>query len=334
VLSENTGGTFAISGARPRLNLEGKGHGLSVVTLESILRPLQSGAVFAGLAFAFPGAALAAPPAIAPSESAPSESAVPVEEHAPSGNERRAGELFDEAKRHFEAGDDAAAAVALERAVELSPDPRYLFNLGLVYHWGGDCPKARAAFELYLRRDPGGEGRSQALTALQSLHRLCGPSGPATASRAQPNDLGAASAAAVTGAGAIGPIGRGAIAPERGDGGSGVLRWSLLGVGTGAAVLAVVSGVLAHEASSEMEETYRLGASSTQRWDDCACRVEYENLDDRRARLTLSTWVLGVSSVSLLGIAATLWLSDSLSAAEVESGVSVSLDGVRYRGTF
>jgi hypothetical protein len=276
-------------------------------------RPLLSGAVFAYLAFAFPGAAFGAPTAVV----APSATAVPGDGHAASESERRAGELFDEAKRHFEAGDDAAAAVALERAVELSPDPRYLFNLGLVYHWGGDCPRARAAFELYLRRDPGGEGRSQALTALQSLHRLCGPSAAATASRAHPNEPGAAPAAAV-------------ITAEGGAGGSGVLRWSLTGVGAGAAVLAVVSGVLAHEASSEMEETYRRGTSSTQRWDDCACRVEYESLDDRRARLTLSTWVLGVSSVSLLGIAATLWLSD----AEVESGVSVAVDGVRYRGTF
>lgn len=299
------------------------------MTLESILRRLPSGAVFAGLAFACPGAALGAPPATAPSPPAPPATVVPVGERAPSENERRAGEFFGEAKRHFEAGDDAAAAVALERAVELSPDPRYLFNLGLVYHWGGDCPNARAAFELYLQRDPGGEGQSQALTALQSLHRLCGPSGPATASRARANEPGAAPAAAV-----IGPTTAGPVAAERGDDGSGVLRWSLLGVGTGAAVLAVVSGVLAHEASSEMEETYRLGASSTQRWDDCACRVEYENLDARRSRLTLSTWVLGVSSASLLGVAATLWLSDSVSEAEVESGVSVTLDGVRYRGTF
>jgi tetratricopeptide (TPR) repeat protein len=281
------------------------------VTVELVSRPLRSGAVFACLAFAFPGAALGAPTAITPSATA-----VPGEAHAASESERRAGELFDEAKRHFEAGEDAAAAVALERAVELSPDPRYLFNLGLVYHWGGDCPKARAAFELYLRRDPGGEGRPQALTALQSLHRLCGPSAPATASRTHPNEPGAAPAAV--------------IAAEGGDGASGVLRWSLTGIGAGAAVLAVVSGVLAHEASSEMEKTYRLGASSTQSWDDCACRIEYESLDDRRARLTLSTWVLGVSSVSLLGIAATLWLSDT----EVQSGVSVSVDGVRYRGTF
>jgi hypothetical protein len=328
-----------MSGAQPRLNLEGKGHGLSVVTLESILRRLPSGAVVAGLAFACPGAAWGAPPA-----TAPPATVVPVGERAPSENERRAGELFSEAKRHFEAGDDAAAAVALESAVELSPDPRYLFNLGLVYHWGGDCPKARAAFELYLRRDPGGEGQSQALTALQSLHRLCGPSGPATASRAHPNEPGAAPAAAVIGpvtavpvtavpVAAV-PVAAVPVAAERGDDGSGVLRWSLLGVGTGAAVLAVVSGVLAHEASSEMEETYRLGASSTQRWDDCACRVEYENLDARRSRLTLSTWVLGVSSASLLGVAATLWLSDSVSEAEVESGVSVTLDGVRYSGTF
>jgi hypothetical protein len=297
------------------LTSKGKVHGLSVVTLESIWRRLQSGAVFAGLAFAFPASALGAPRATAPA------SVVPVGERAASEDERRAGELFEEAKRHFEAGDDAAAAVALERAVNLSPDPRYLFNLGLVYHWGGDCPKARAAFELYLRRDPGGEGQAQALTALQSLHRLCGPSGPATASRAQSSEPAAAPPAVI----AARPI-----ATEPGDSGSAVLRWSLLGVGTGAAVLAVVSGVLAHEASSEMEETYRRGASSTQRWDDCACRIEYEDLDDRRARLTLATWVLGVSSVSLLGVAATLWLSDT----EVESGVSVSLDGVRYSGTF
>src|SRR5688572_33260973 len=141
-------------------------------------RPFGPAAV--GWAFHLIGAAMAAsawagPPGVASTAAAPSPMSATPSAPREQSSEERAQVLFAEATRHFQAGNDQQAIALLRQAHELSQNPSYLFNLGLVYHYGGDCPNAREAFERYLRADPDGVGREQARQALHSLYGVCGP---------------------------------------------------------------------------------------------------------------------------------------------------------------
>jgi tetratricopeptide (TPR) repeat protein len=94
----------------------------------------------------------------------------------------RASKLEDEAFEEFGKGNYQQAAEILKRGYAIAHDPTFLFNLGVAYHWLGECETARDYYEQYLQREPRGEYADQAKEALEALYGKCGqpaqPPGP------------------------------------------------------------------------------------------------------------------------------------------------------------
>jgi hypothetical protein len=79
----------------------------------------------------------------------------------------RAGYAYESlASLYKDRGDKAEEIRALERAVEASPNPRYLFTLGLRYFHAGERAKAVAALDRCLRMRPNHDKARQALVQM------------------------------------------------------------------------------------------------------------------------------------------------------------------------
>jgi hypothetical protein len=79
----------------------------------------------------------------------------------------RAGYAYESlASLYKDSGDAAAEILALERAVEASPNPRYLFTLGLRYFHAGEREKAVAALDRCLRMRPNHDKARQAIVQM------------------------------------------------------------------------------------------------------------------------------------------------------------------------
>jgi tetratricopeptide (TPR) repeat protein len=83
------------------------------------------------------------------------------------------------AKMHYEKGTTLFdlqryldAAREYEAAFESKNDPALLFNIGQAYRFGGDYPKAIAAFKSFLRRLPEAENRAEVETRIAELQKL------------------------------------------------------------------------------------------------------------------------------------------------------------------
>jgi hypothetical protein len=101
---------------------------------------------------------------------------------------------FREASLKFEAGDFAGALPLLERACSTSTFPGCALNLGAVHHALRHCPEARRHYELYLQREPHGEGAAEARAALSELEPHC-QSNAAAFDLAAPSAVGASAGA-------------------------------------------------------------------------------------------------------------------------------------------
>jgi len=76
--------------------------------------------------------------------------------------EERAGELVDEAIRHYNVGEYTEAIAAYKEAYKLVPEPLLLWNLGQAYRLAGDCAKALTSYRSYVREAPAGDFRAMA----------------------------------------------------------------------------------------------------------------------------------------------------------------------------
>jgi tetratricopeptide (TPR) repeat protein len=76
--------------------------------------------------------------------------------------EEQAGELVDEAIRHYNVGEYAEAIDAYKAAYKLVPEPTLLWNIAQAYRLAGDCAKALTAYRSYVREAPTGEFRAMA----------------------------------------------------------------------------------------------------------------------------------------------------------------------------
>src|SRR5687768_5354641 len=65
--------------------------------------------------------------------------------------DRRAADLYSEARVHYRAGRFAEAVRLLKEAHQLRPDPVLLYNLGRVYESMGDLAGALASYREFLR---------------------------------------------------------------------------------------------------------------------------------------------------------------------------------------
>jgi tetratricopeptide (TPR) repeat protein len=211
--------------------------------------------------------------------SAPAAKTCAPAELAIVGNtERRARELLEEARCLFEAGDYRGSITRLEEAQKLTGSPRFLFNLGVAYHWLGDCERARDYYEEYLRRGPSEGGASQARAALRGyLYPKCGQSGIKQSLGAAPHHTD----------------------PRR------WVMWSALGTGAVLAVATGVSGVLLNQTQSDFDALVRRSEGpGGEAWNT----RQGAALVHEGKRLETLTLVFGVSALALLGTSTGLWL--------------------------
>lgn len=233
--------------------------------------------------------------------------------------EREAADAFERAKVMFAAGDDASALALMQRARELSADPRYIFNLGLIHHYAGDCGAARAAFLEYLERAPEGEGCAEARRALDTLEPICGIPAPAP--------MSAAVAPSIPLSKDRDPAADAAAHPRSPN----MLAWGLVAGGAASGIASLASALAAHNASSQIESLYRSAAHAGFAWEACACAQDYQRLESRRQTFTTLTWAFGISAAALAGGGALVWLLDR----EEASSLALSPDGVlAYRREF
>lgn len=76
--------------------------------------------------------------------------------------EERAGELVDEANRHYNVAEYKEAIAAYKEAYKLIPEPLLLWNLAQAYRLAGDCTNALTFYKNYVREAPGGQFRAMA----------------------------------------------------------------------------------------------------------------------------------------------------------------------------
>ena len=70
--------------------------------------------------------------------------------------------LFDEAQRHFRAGENDEAIAALQQAYDRTREPALLFDLGQVYRRKGDCASALGFYQQFLASHPSDVDRRRA----------------------------------------------------------------------------------------------------------------------------------------------------------------------------
>src|SRR5262249_28063319 len=67
---------------------------------------------------------------------------------------KRAAELYDEGKRHYDIGEYPLAIASWKQAYLVSSAPLLLFNLGQAYRLSGDCAQANRFYLNYKRAEP------------------------------------------------------------------------------------------------------------------------------------------------------------------------------------
>ena len=187
-----------------------------------------------------------------------------------------------EAKKHFQAGEEALAAQDWDKAIaeyraayELAPLPGFLFNLGQAYRFAGDKRQALDFYKKYLAAAPTGSGAPVAKVQIQELTKAIAADDAARiaheaeeARKAEEARRAAEAAAANNGKGKgngkVGPspspspgVGS-ADRPAPGRRGRGLRIAGLVTAGVGVACLAggVVFGMKASGLADEVAEQY------------------------------------------------------------------------------
>jgi tetratricopeptide (TPR) repeat protein len=242
----------------------------------------------------------------------------PLESATP---EARAERLRAEADRHFAAGDYRAALPPLSEGYALTHDARFLLNLGVTYHWLGECQLARDSYERYLQTAPPDQHQATARAARDALEPVCGRSSLRVdgAIAAPPRDSEPASPSTYTEAAEA------AHQPERV---SYAVTGSLISAGSAALVGAGLAGIAWSRSHGQYRDLLERAAESGQSWDGC-CAEHGETLEAREARYRALTVGLGIGGVALLATGIVLWPS-----APTAATVALSPSGVSVGGRF
>lgn len=254
-----------------------------------------------------------APRAWAIEPAAPSSVPVPSAQAAGSSQAER---FRAEADREFAAGNYRKAIEPLARGYALTHDARFLLNLGVTYHWLGECELARDNYEAFLKVATDGPQRAEAVQALEALYPLCGRSGAAPPSPRSPRESHAVPDDTLPNV----------AAP------SNSLAWSLISVGGGALLGAAVTGVLWRSSRSEYRELTAGASSRGQTWEAC-CADRGERLEASMARYRALTAGFGVGSAVLIAAGAALWRSQETEPAGLSLALGDGL-GLRYGAAF
>jgi tetratricopeptide (TPR) repeat protein len=251
--------------------------------------------------------------------------------------------LRGEADRAFAARDFQRALVALRQGFELSRDPRFLFNLGVTYHALGDCGLARDYYQQYLRADPNGASRSDALAALEALQPICGPTKPEPSLTQPPSPRASAPGAplpseplrppadqshAVAATPRVQP--HRAAAETPGDGGSGhrLVAWSLISVGGVGLLASGISATLWSHERAEYSDLLRGAERGGATWDlCCAARGRQLNSLEQRYRDVTIVAAIGSAVALVTGIALLTSAPDVSLATGPRGYASVSYGG-------
>jgi tetratricopeptide (TPR) repeat protein len=86
--------------------------------------------------------------------------------------------LFGEGRAKYDSGRYDEAIAAFTRAYALAPDPLLVFNIAQAHRRAGNCAAAVAAYEDYLRLDPGSTRTEEARSHARALSIQCPPSLP------------------------------------------------------------------------------------------------------------------------------------------------------------
>jgi hypothetical protein len=256
----------------------------------------------------------------------------PPREPAVAPSDDQAELLAERAKLLFREGEFRQALPLVQRAYALTQSPRFLFNLGVLYHKLSECVPAREHFELYLQRDQTGAARQQTLSALQELRERC-PEAPPAAALPQPD--------IVRGLPAPGPsetsvhlpdasadAARPRHEPAERSGGPAASALLLIGMGAAAGIGAALSLAAQGRAQSDIDALGRRARAEGSAWDAFEDRRR-DLVGDARLHRGLSIG-LGLASLALVGAGATLWIVES------EEGSSVRASGavIGYGGRF
>lgn len=256
--------------------------------------------------------------------------ASPVEPGSPP--DAQAELLLERAKSLFREGEYRQALPLVQRAYALTESPRFLFNLGVLYHKLSECVPARDHFQLYLERDRTGAARQQTLAALQELRERC-PEAPPDAALAAPAAVPRAAALpssetsarwreAATGAA------RPRYEPAERSAAPGVDTLVLIGLGAAAGVGAVLSVAAQSRAQSDIDALGRRAGAEGGPWDAFEARRR-DLVADARLQRGLAIG-LGLASLTLVGAGATMWIVESAEASSLRASGAV----VGYGGRF
>jgi hypothetical protein len=242
----------------------------------------------------------------------------------------RAESFRAEADREFAAGNYRAAIEPLTQGYALTHDPRFLLNLGVIYHWLGECELARDNYEQFSRAAADGPLRTEALEALEALYPVCGRSRSAEPRpAAAPDGVSPRPLPAPNAATAHDP----ARNPSMGTPSAGnVAGWSFISVGAGAMLGAAVSGALWWSSTSDYRALVAAAPSSGQTWDAC-CAERGDRLQARAARYRAVTAGLGIGSAVLIATGVVLWRSRETEQAELSLALGDGV-GLRYGAAF
>jgi tetratricopeptide (TPR) repeat protein len=102
--------------------------------------------------------------------------------------EEQAGDLVDEAIRHYNVGEYAEAIDAYKAAYKLVPEPTLLWNIAQAYRLAGDCAKALTSYRSYVREAPTGEFRAMADQRIPEMDECAKKAAPPPPPPDEPRD--------------------------------------------------------------------------------------------------------------------------------------------------
>lgn len=256
-------------------------------------------------------------------------------EQAEQGEDDEARMHFRLGRAYYDSGRFEEAADEFQKAHELSQRPQLLYNVFIARRDAGQLRQAIEALERYLELVPDPEGRESLEARLRSMRRLHQQQQSARAARGRdrPDETPADGSDDGPGgqdvdddvgdpdddapAGDAGEDGGGAVvgADPEGDGPS-LVPWVVMGAGAAMVAGAVVTGILALGAESQLEEDCPMGACTTSDWMDTR--------DHGQAMATLTDVLLITGGLTVAAGAALLFLLDEGSVAERDPSLTAA----------
>ena len=260
---------------------------------------------------------------------------------AQEGSDEEARMHFRLGRAYYDSGRFEEAANEFQQAYELSQRPQLLYNVFIAHRDAGELGEAIEALETYLELVPDAVGRESLEARLQSMRRLHRQQQAAREAQGREGTQGSAQEGTGTGEGTdtgegtgtetgagtetgtggdeLGEgDGTGAPPPEIGDdgGGTNLVPWVVMGVGGAIMAGAIVTGVLALGAESQLEEECPDDACTSSDWMDTR--------DTGKTMATLTDVLLITGGLTVAAGAALLFLLDDGGSVERDPTLSAA----------